>query len=204
MNKISNKVGQADWRRLGAVVGGAFVADPVSRWTLGDPDTIVATFTALGRHVYLPRGTCYLMGESGGTMWLGPGLSKDMPLLPTIAVAARLVRRSGPAAVGRALAVEAAMKAHRPAKPHLYLFAVGVAPGARGKGVGRALLAPTLAECDAAGTDAYLENSNPANTGFYRSLGFEPGESFTAAPGCPPLMPMWRAARNVAGPAGTP
>ena len=182
----------SDWQRLGAVVGQAFVEDPVSLWTLGNAEMIVQTFQALARHVYLPRGRCFLAGEAGGTMWLDPGRSKGLPLGATLVVAARMLARSGLKSVGRALAVDEAMKRHRPAAPHLYLFAVGVAPSARGEGLGRGLMAPLLAECDAAGTACYLENSNPRNTSFYAGQGFVPGPSFVPAPGCPPLMPMWR------------
>ena len=185
-----------DWQRLGAVIGSAFTEDPVSLWTLGSPDMIVSTFRALARHVYVRRGRCFLAGDDGGTMWLDPGRSKELPLGATLAVAARMLGRSGLGSVRRALAVDAAMKQHRPAAPHLYLFAVGVVPGARGRGLGQALLAPMLAECDAAGTDCYLENSNPRNTSFYAGQGFVPGPTFIPGEGCPPLMPMWREARK--------
>ncbi|QXQ05873.1 GNAT family N-acetyltransferase [Sphingosinicellaceae bacterium] len=185
-----------DWEPLGRVIGSAFAADPVSLWTLGSAAMIVSTFQALARYVYLPRGRCFLAGENGGTMWLEPGRSKELPLGATLAVAAKMLGRSGLGSVRRALAVDAAMKQHRPVAPHLYLFAVGVAPGARGQGLGQALLAPVLAECDATGTDCYLENSNPRNTSFYAGQGFVPGPTFIPAPGCPPLMPMWRPARS--------
>lgn len=181
----------SDWQRVGRVIGSAFAADPVSLWTFGDPALIVTTFQALARHVYLPRGRCFLAGEAGGTMWLGPGADKSLPKLATLALARHLVAGAGLRAVWRAMAIDAAMQKHRPAAPHLYLFAVGVDPAYRGKGLGKRLLETELAAADAARLPAYLENSNPANTGFYMSRGFVPGASF-GPPGCPPLLAMWR------------
>lgn len=188
------RAGAEDWRALGRLIGGAFAEDPVSRWTLGAPETIAAVFTALGRHVYLPRGICLIVDGGGGTMWLGPGGSKAMPVLAELALVARLIGAGGPGAVGRALAVDRAMRRRRPADPHFYLFAVGVAAEARGAGLGRRLIAATLADADRAGLPAWLENSNPRNESLYRGLGFVPVETFAPAPGAPPLTTMQRPA----------
>lgn len=184
---------QADWAELGHIVGSAFAHDPVSNWTLGGSAAITTAFTALGRHIYLPRGLCHLAPGQGGTMWLGPGGSKDLPLLPQLQLITRLVRMSGIGVVSRALAVDAAMKRRRLAAPHYYLFAVGVLPAARGQGLARRLIGELLARADAEGLPAWLENSNPRNESLYRGLGFTPVETFEAAPGCPPLTTMQRA-----------
>ncbi len=53
-----------------------------------------------------------------------------------------------------------------------YLSIIAVAPEAQGQGLGRRLLAPTLAEADAAGAVCYLETFNPRNLTFYERLGF--------------------------------
>ena len=64
---------------------------------------------------------------------------------------------------------------------------------ARGKGVGKGLLRPVLAACDIAKMPVYLENSNPDNTGFYASHGFERMGLFNVGDENSPLMePMWR------------
>ena len=49
---------------------------------------------------------------------------------------------------------------------------IGVTPSAQGRGVGRRLIEPTLADADAADVDCYLEIFDRRNTGFYRRLGF--------------------------------
>jgi ribosomal protein S18 acetylase RimI-like enzyme len=53
-----------------------------------------------------------------------------------------------------------------------YLSIVAVAPQAQGRGLGARLLAPTLAEADAATAVCYLETFNPRTLRFYERLGF--------------------------------
>ena len=56
---------------------------------------------------------------------------------------------------------------------------------------------PVLDACDRQGVPAYLENSNPANTGFYSACGFAPlGDPIHPEPGSPPLVPMVRQPRR--------
>ena len=54
-----------------------------------------------------------------------------------------------------------------------YLSIIGIAPHAQGQGLGQRLLAPTLAEADAAGADCYLETFNTRNFRFYERVGFQ-------------------------------
>ncbi|WP_167383626.1 GNAT family N-acetyltransferase [Bordetella genomosp. 12] len=53
-----------------------------------------------------------------------------------------------------------------------YLSILGVRPGAQGQGLGRRLLAATLARADRQGAGTYLETFNPESLPFYRKLGF--------------------------------
>lgn len=53
-----------------------------------------------------------------------------------------------------------------------YLSIIGVAPWAKGRGLGAALLAETLVETDAAKVTCYLETFSPRNLRFYERLGF--------------------------------
>ena len=185
------------WADLGRVLGPAFATDPVASWTLGSAACIGAIFGRLAREVYLPRGTCHLAPGLGAAMWLAPGQSKDIGLLSTLAAGWPLLRLSGVRHSWRALLVDIGMKRHRPTAPHMYLFAVGVAEVARGRGIGRQLLTPVLADCDRAGLPAYLENSNDRNTGLYERLGFRAsGPKFAPASSAPHLLPMWREPRR--------
>ena len=64
--------------------------------------------------------------------------------------------------------------AARPTAPHAYLTLLAVAPSARGRGAGLALLSEALKRFDAEGMPTYLESSNPANDRKYESLGYRP------------------------------
>jgi GNAT superfamily N-acetyltransferase len=67
-----------------------------------------------------------------------------------------------------------------------YLSIVAVAAQEQGRGLGRRLLAPTMAEADALGVPCYLETFIRRSRGFYEQLGFvaraEFTEPITAAP----------------------
>ncbi|MEM9593301.1 MAG: GNAT family N-acetyltransferase [Acidobacteriota bacterium] len=53
-----------------------------------------------------------------------------------------------------------------------YLSILGVAPALQGRGLGVRLVAPVLADADAAGVATYLETFTPRNRSFYRRLGY--------------------------------
>ncbi len=53
-----------------------------------------------------------------------------------------------------------------------YLSILGVSPSARGRGLGRRLLEPTLDEADRAKADCYLETFSSRALPFYERLGF--------------------------------
>lgn len=53
-----------------------------------------------------------------------------------------------------------------------YLSILGVDPGVQGRGVGARLLAPTLAEADAAGAVTWLETFTTRGARFYERVGF--------------------------------
>lgn len=183
-----------DWAMVGRVVGTAFADDPVSRWTLGTPAAIAHTFSVLAREVYLRRGGGVTAGERGGALWLGPGGSKDLPMVQQARLAIDLVRFGGLRRVTRALAVDAMLRRHRPATPHYYLFAIGVSASARGQGLGAEMIAAMTAQADHEGVACWLENTNPRNEPLYRRMGFDVVSTFAPAPGCPPVSTMQRAA----------
>jgi ribosomal protein S18 acetylase RimI-like enzyme len=185
-------VEQAQASRLGALLGRAFADDPVSAWTFGPPITIAHALTTLACRVYVPHGASFMVDGRGGAMWLRPGGSKALTLAGMAAIGLTITRHSGLGHLRRAMRVDDEMVRRRPKAPHDYLFAIGVLPEARGRGVGRSLLAHTLTDVDARKSAAYLESSNPLNEPLYRSFGFEVVDRFHPAPGCPPLAAMWR------------
>lgn len=188
--------GRQDWRQLGAITAEAFAEDPVNLWLFGNREAMPAVFSTLARALYLPRGFCHLKGDDGATMWAPSDASLDISLWPTLGLVSALMRKGSKGAVKRALAAGEAMKREHPKAPHVYLFSIGTRKAARGKGLGKMLISPVLEAADRKGLPCYLENSNPANSGFYRSRGFERMKLFEPGPGGPPLEAMWREPRS--------
>ncbi len=187
-----------DWRQLGGIIAEAFAEDPVNLWLFGNREAMPPVFSTLARAIYLPRGFCHVRGDDGATMWSHSSASLDLPFWPTLGLVAAMLTKGSKGAAKRGLAAGEAMKREHPESPHIYLFAIGTRKAARGKGLGKALISPVLEAADRKGLPCYLENSNPANTGFYRSRGFERMKLFEPGPGAPPLEAMWREPKSPA------
>jgi len=185
-----------DWEKLGTIIGKAFAEDPMTSWISPDPRNPIRMFRQLARHIYVPGGQSFIAGDLGAAMWLQAPAAMGLPFLPALSLGVAMIKASGLGTIFRALTVENAMLRRHPEKPHMYLFAVGVLPQARGRGLGRKLLMAMLDECDRQAMPAYLENSNPRNTSLYMGVGFKAGEPFRPARTSPELLPMWREPRN--------
>ncbi|MGW1074035.1 GNAT family N-acetyltransferase [Streptomyces sp. NPDC002537] len=91
---------------------------------------------------------------------------------------------------------ELAGLAHPTDRSHYYLPVIVAAPGRRGEGRGRALLAPVLDRCDREGMPAYLEASNARSRALYERLGFAAMGAPIELPDGPHMWPMWREPRS--------
>jgi hypothetical protein len=80
---------------------------------------------------------------------------------------------------------------HHPHRSYWYLQFMGVTPGWQGQGIGSALMAPMLERCNREGVRAYLDATSERNKRLYERHGFQAKDPF-AAPGGPPVWPMWR------------
>jgi ribosomal protein S18 acetylase RimI-like enzyme len=182
-----------DWRNVAAITAEAFSDDPVNRWLFGTERALAVVFGTLARDSYLKSGVCHLIDDRGATMWRKvDGPHQTVGVLSVMRIAAGLLRHGSPGSVKRAIAAGEIIDANHPREPHIYLFTIGTRKAARGKGLGKALLQPVLASCDRDSLPVYLENSNPANTGFYMHHGFRRTKLFEVGPGSPPLEAMWR------------
>lgn len=177
-----------------ATLVAAFVADPVARWFFSDDAGYRAAFPrfvdALGGGAFAHAAAYRADNYTGAALWLPPGVGPDEAAIGAL-VEQTLVceKRDICGAV-----FEAMGRAH-PEEPHWYLPLIGVVPDQQGRGIGSALLEASLARCDAEGLSAYLESTNPRNVPLYRRFGFEVSGEI-AIGGCPPLIPMVRAARG--------
>ena len=190
------QTGPAEAKRIGEITAEAFRGDPFNLWLFRNFAGMRALFLLQAKRVYGPRGFCYSAGDDGACMWMMPGGDNAFRTGDYLRFAANTLLASGPGAIGRGLKTGQAMEARHPGFPHAYLFSIGVRQRARGTGLGRRLIAPVLDACDRTRTRAYLENSNPANAGFYASCGFEVlGAPIHPTPDSPPLQPMIREPR---------
>ena len=186
----------ADWRQVGDITGEAFETDPVNLWIFGRTHALRPTFSLLAQSIYLKHGICHLAGDGGATMWIESQNRKELGLIPTLRLLPTLLFRGSQGSIFRALKAGKVMDEHHPKDPHLYLFTIGTRKTARGKGLGKLMMAPMKAAADKARLPLYLENSNPMNTGFYQSHGFERMKLFEVGPGAPPMEAMWREPRD--------
>lgn len=178
----------SDLNGLASITSEAFAEDPVMTWTIPDEQGRLTLFTNLARHEYLPGGG-HIVPDLGATMWR---LSTEMvagSVGADVQIGFGLFKHGGLGAISRSLTLRSVMMKHKPSDPYAYLFTIGVRGKARGTGLGHRLLDAFLQEAGKAGLPAYLENSNPANTRFYESHGFQETEVFSPK-GAPPLQGM--------------
>lgn len=183
---------QSDWKKVADITAEGFAEDPVNRYVFGNPRAILSGMRVMARDIYLKRGFSHLHGDSGSTLWLPPGVDGEFSTLTLLKFALGQIQHGRKGALQRGQELGARMTEHHPKDPHYYLFAITTREAARGKGVGKALLDPVLAHADREGLPVYLENSNPANTGFYTSRGFKRVTLFEVGDGGPVMEPMWR------------
>ncbi|MGH2903347.1 MAG: GNAT family N-acetyltransferase, partial [Solirubrobacteraceae bacterium] len=81
--------------------------------------------------------------------------------------------------------------AHGVGGMHYYVRDVGVLPSMQGRGLGSALMGPTLERCDRERLPAYLEASSERSAALYERLGFRV-TSVLRVGSCPPLRLMLR------------
>jgi len=183
----------SDWKAVADITGEAFAQDPVNQYIFGKPASIRSMFRVMAREMYLPQGLCHLHKAGGATMWMPPGVDAAPSQWGLLNFALGQFRHGTFGAISKGMALSRMMQDWHPKDPHMYLFTIGTTHAARGKGVGRSLLSPVLDACDANGMPVYLENSNPANAGFYAANGFERLGIFNIdGEGSPVMEPMWR------------
>jgi len=100
-----------------------------------------------------------------------------------------------PPAVGKGLRYTLAMEKARPREDHWYLCLLAADPMAWRRGIGTALMEPSLETIDGDGLPCYLETQKEANLAYYRRFGFEETARLTPSPGGPPLFTMTRPVR---------
>ena len=129
-------------------------------------------------------------GYDGGVAELPPG-SWEMPKSATGREALKWLWAFG-MRLPRAMRVQRAMAERHLREPHFYVRTVGVRTALQGKGVGSALMQPTLERADSAGLPTYIEASSERSAALYERLGFLHMGVFELPEGGPPVWPMRR------------
>lgn len=159
----------------------AFQDDPLQAYVFPDPAERAARspahFMPLLRYGLMYGEVLTTQGiPLGAAVWLPPDRWEVTPERAAAAGLDELPNVLGEEAAERFFSVLGATDTyhHRdvPAS-HWYLMVVGIAPEARGQGLGRALLRPIMDRADAAGLHCYLETAHPDNVAFYEHLGFQ-------------------------------
>lgn len=179
-----------DIQRLKTVLTEAFFEDPVLAWLMPDDSKrrvrLRRFFTVELRHIALPRGRVWTTSDlAGAALSLPPGAWRVPPRATLLEGTAFGVHLSRAARLG------AAMERCHVRESHYYVRDVGVLPDMQGKGLGSALLRPTLERCDREGLPAYLEASSERNAALYERLGFQLTDELRVK-GSPPLRLMLR------------
>jgi len=188
----------ADVDEVARTLSDAFAADPHMDWFMRPDARRAAVRLAFFRTLVGGEGmrSGRIDRPAGGGAaaiwmpfeWLAPApLSAELKLLPM------MLATTGWSRFGRLMAIRADMDAHHPMqRRHAYLWFLGVAPAAQGRGIGSALLRAANARLDAEGLPAYLETGTTRNVALYQRHGYEVLSEHKARADAPTMWSMWR------------
>lgn len=193
----------ADVPVLAGVLARAFFDDPVARWSCRSdalrPDVLQRYEHARLRQLLAEDEVWTSHDRAVAALWAPPDrwrttVREDIALARGM-VRPRLLPRM-PMVVWGILGME---RRHPPHPPHWYLAVLGTDPGRQGEGLGSAVLAPVLDQCDADEIGAYVESSNERNNDFYARHGFRVTGAVRMPRGGPTIWTMWREPRGSIG-----
>ena len=179
---------------LAGALARSFHDDPVMTWLLGERPgprlrRLRRYFASEARRHRRHGQVLVSDGHQGASFWDPPGLWKTT-WIQMLRAAPMMVGAIGPRVPRAIKALDLIERAH-PREPHWYLAVLGTDPAHQGQGVGAALVAPVLAQCDAQGLGGYLESSKEQNVPYYRRFGFVVTGQIDLPRG-PSIWPMWR------------
>jgi GNAT superfamily N-acetyltransferase len=190
----ARRAGAEERAELSSTLAAAFYDDPVLGWLLPDEavreDRLRRFFAIELRDMGFARGTVWTCDDHAGAAICMPPGAWRLPARVAVAHGSAFARAFG-RRLPLAAALQATMDLRHERRAHWYVLAVGVRPEHQGRGLGSALLAPTLERCDREGLLAYLEASSERSAALYERLGFEHVRELRVA-GSPPLWLMLR------------
>jgi ribosomal protein S18 acetylase RimI-like enzyme len=182
-----------DVGRLKTVLAEAFLDDPVFGWLMPKDGKRLAQlrryFGLDLSHYALPHGQVWTTADlSGAALTLPPGKWR-VPVRTTL-----LHGSAFGMYLPRAARMGATMEWRHSRElrgAHYYVRDIGVHPDTQGRGLGSALMRPTLDRCDREGLPAYIEASSERSAALYERLGFKHVKELRVG-GSPPLWLMIR------------
>ena len=195
---------------LARVAAEGFYADPVLSWVFPDDGRrlhqLTFIFTGMVQDMLPDRGEVHLAGGACAAFWRTPDFEHgrmaadrvDDALEDVVAGTDEVEVPFSAGELERLAILGEVMRDNHPHEPHWYLNVVSTLPTHQGRGLGAACLQPVLRRCDAEGTRAYLESTNPRNRTLYVRQGFVEAEEIPL-PGGPAMLQMWRDPRPSSG-----
>ena len=194
---------RADLAGVAADLAAAFADDVMFDWFMRDDDRRAAAQGRFFKTVVerMAFGAARIDRPAGGgaaAIWMPyEAVIKPTSWRDELAILPTLLNATGFARFGRLLAVREDMDKHHPMdRPHAYLWFLGVAPAAQGRGIGSRLLKSATDRLDAAGEAAYLETQTERNIALYLRHGFTVISEHRPRPEAPMLWSMWREAQT--------
>jgi len=187
------EVGVGEVAQVSTTLADALANDPIFQWLFPSQrrrDTRMRRLFATELvHYVFPTGRVLTTDDFlGANVELPPGGWKmTMPLSGALG----LVRVFG-MRLPRASRTQVFFERNHLQEPHYYIRTLGVATRFQGRGLGTALLRPTLDRCDREGVPAYLEASTERSAALYERLGFVHLGELRIPDGGPPFWPMRR------------
>jgi ribosomal protein S18 acetylase RimI-like enzyme len=187
------KAGRRELEGTCGVLARAFFDDPVMVWAVPDDgrrrQVLPGLFAMFAQTVARHDEIYHAPGAAGAALWVPPG--QEVVSAGEADGFGRSLERLAGGDAARILGVCELLDERHPQESHYYLWFLGVEPGSQSRGIGSALLTRVLQRCDRDGVPAYLEASSARNRALYERHGFQAVDQ-VAAPGAPPMWPMWR------------
>lgn len=195
-----SRMAVGDAVEVGAVLGRAFVEDPLMRYYFEgsrDRSELVRKTMTLATRLTLRCGTGFRFDCSGrltGAALLLPPSVRDFPLTAVVGAILRTPSLWRPRSLRRHFGASASIDAHRPKFPCWLLLSLGIEPERQHRGHGAWLLERVLQSLPES-NGVSLETDNERNLPLYLRHGFEITSEFAVDDGQGPLTwSMLRAA----------
>lgn len=168
------------------VLDAALADDPFVQWLVrSKPRARRAYVRLMVEEIAVPRGLVEVAEQDGevcGAALWAPPRTFSLSAWDTIRLMPRMVSIIGLGRMNETSAKLEEVEAARPPEPYWLLTLLGIAPSARRRGLGSALMSRVLARCDSESSVAACETASEANLAFYERHGFTVTSSRSLGP----------------------